>query len=150
MIKKTITYTDYEGNSRTEDHYFNLSRAEIIEMDLSRTGGLQKLVEKIVSEQDTKKLIELLKEMIVASYGEKSPDGKRFIKKPELTESFLQSEAYSELLVEFFTNPDSAAAFFAGVAPKVDPAEVKKFADRYPKDHPINETAYKMLQNAND
>ena len=117
MLKKTIKYTDYDGNERTEDFYFNLTKAEITEMELSHDGGLVKLIEKIVAEQDSKRIIEVFKDLILRSYGEKSPDGKRFIKNQELRDAFAQTEAYSDLFMELASDADSAAAFVNGIVP---------------------------------
>jgi len=117
MLKKTITYVDYDGNERTEDFYFNLSKAEIAEMELSAEGGLTKLIERIVAAQDGKKIVEIFKDLILRAYGEKSPDGKRFIKSPELRDAFAQTEAYSELFMELATNVDASTAFVNGIVP---------------------------------
>ena len=118
MLKKTLTYVDYDGNERTEDFYFNLTKAELMEMTLSTSGGLDKYIERITKTQDTAKLIELFKEIIHKSYGIKSDDGKRFIKRPELLEEFTQTEAYSDLFTTLATNDDEAAAFVNGIMPK--------------------------------
>lgn len=118
MLKKTITYTDYDGNQRTEDKYFNLTKAELVEMNMSITGGLEKTIQKISEEQDVAKIIALFKDIILKSYGEKSLDGKRFIKNAELSEEFAQTEAYSELFMELATDADKAAAFINGIIPK--------------------------------
>lgn len=115
MLKKTMTYTDYDGNQRTEDFYFNLSKAELTEMELSRNGGLTKTIEKIVAAQDGKRIVEIFKDLVLKSYGEKSLDGKRFIKNQELRDAFAQTEAYSDLFMELSTNADSAAAFVNGL-----------------------------------
>lgn len=117
MLKKTITYTDYDGNERTEDFYFNLSKAEIMEMELSTTGGLTKMIEKIVAEQDGKKIIEVFKDLVLKSYGEKSADGRRFIKNDEIREAFSQTEAYSDLFMKLATDADEAADFVNGIVP---------------------------------
>lgn len=117
MLKKTIKFTDYDGNERTEDFYFNLSKAEITEMELTQTGGLVRLIEKIVAEQDSKRIIEIFKDLILRSYGEKSPDGRRFIKNKEIQEAFSQTEAYSELFMELATDADAAADFVNGIIP---------------------------------
>lgn len=119
MLKKVITYTDYDGNERTETFYFNLSKAEITEMELSLAGGLVKTIEKIVEERDGAKIIALFKDVILRSYGEKSPDGRRFIKSPELATSFSQTEAFSELFIEMATNTEAATAFINGIVPTV-------------------------------
>lgn len=125
MIKKTITFTDYDGNERTEDFWFNLSKAEVAEMELGTAGGITKMIERLVQEQDGKRIVEIFKDLICRSYGVKSPDGKRFIKSKDLTEAFTQTEAYSDLFVELMSNPDLAAAFFAEVLPKIDGAAAK-------------------------
>lgn len=117
MLKKTIKYRDYDGNEREETFYFNLSKAEVAEMELSVDGGLVKQIEKIVEEQDGKRIIEMFKDIILKSYGEKSPDGKRFVKNQELKDSFSQTEAYSELFMELATDAEAAAAFINGIVP---------------------------------
>lgn len=123
MFKKTITYTDYNGVERTEDFYFNLTRAEVTEMELSTTGGLTTMIEKIVAEQDSKAIVETFKKIILAAYGEKSADGRRFIKNDEVRDSFAQTEAYSDLFMELASNADAAAEFINGVAPVVPSVE---------------------------
>jgi hypothetical protein len=118
MLKKTLTYTDYEGVERKEDFYFNLNKAELLEMELSEKGGVQKLVERLIAEEDSKRIIELFKDLILKACGVKSPDGKRFIKTPEIRDAFSQSEAYVELFMELATNSDSAVAFVNGIMPQ--------------------------------
>lgn len=118
MLKKTITYVDYDGEERVEDFYFNLTKAELTEMNLSVNGGLLATIEKISQEKDMPKMIQIFKDLILKSYGEKSLDGKRFIKNAQLTEEFTQTEAYSQLFMLLATNADEAAAFIAGIVPK--------------------------------
>ena len=118
MLKKTITYTDYNNNERTEDFYFNLSKAEVTEMELSTTGGLAEMIQKIVNTQDGPKLVKIFKDLVLAAYGEKSPDGRRFIKTEQNREAFSQTEAYSELFMELATNAEAASAFVNGIMPK--------------------------------
>ena len=117
MLKKTISYTDYNGVERKEDFYFNLSNAEIMEMQLSTTGGLTEMIKRIVATQDQPALIKIFKELILKAYGEKSPDGKRFIKNAALSEAFEQTEAYSILFMELATNDEAAAKFINGIVP---------------------------------
>lgn len=124
MLKKTITYTDYNGTERTEDFYFNLSKAEIMEMEMGTTGGLAEMIKKVVATKDAPAIIKIFKDLVLKAYGEKSPDGKRFIKTPEITEAFAQTEAYSNLFVELATNDKEAAAFVNGIVP----AEMSKAA----------------------
>mgnify|MGYP004573545641 FL=1 len=124
MLKKTITYTDYDGNSRTEDFWFNLSKAEIIRLEFSESGGMEKLLNKMIAEQDSKKLMNMFETLILTAYGEKSGDGKRFIKSEELSTAFKQTEAYSELIVELLSDEKAASEFVNKVMPQI-PAENK-------------------------
>ena len=117
MLKKTITYTDYDGNQRTEDFYFNLSKAELTEMEMSYSGGLDKIIKNIIAAQDNKQIIAIFKDLILKAYGEKSPDGKHFVKSKEISTAFSQTEAYSELFMELATKSDAAAAFVNGITP---------------------------------
>jgi len=125
MLVKKVTYTDYKGVERTEELYFNLTKAEVAEMELSHTGGLSEHIKKIISAQDGGQIISLFKELILKSYGVVSDDGKRFIKNEQLREEFSQTEAYSDLFMELASDADAASAFVNGIIPKVD-APVKK------------------------
>lgn len=117
MLKQTITYTDYNGVERTEDFHFNLSKAEILEMEMGTAGGLAEMLKKIVAAQDAPAIIKTFKELVLKAYGQKSDDGKRFIKSPELAEAFSQTEAYSQLFMELATDADKAAKFVNGIIP---------------------------------
>lgn len=117
MLKKTITYTDYNGVERTEDFYFNLNKAEIMEMELSVNGGLAEMIKQIINTNDAPAIVKTFKELVLKAYGEKSPDGKRFIKSDELREAFEQTEAYSILFMELATNSDAASNFVNGIVP---------------------------------
>lgn len=140
MIKKTITFTDYNGTERTEEFWFNLTKAEVLEMELTTKGGMEAYIKKIVSTQDIPSLIEYFKTLILKSYGEKSADGRRFIKNKQLTEEFTQTEAYSILFMELATNADAAAEFVNGIIPSDidmnDPA-VQKEVDEIRKLVPV-------------
>ena len=126
MLKKTIAYTDYNGNERKEDFYFNLNKAEIAEMELEVKGGMSAMLQEITAAQDTPSLIKVFKNLILKSYGKKSPDGVRFIKSQELRDEFEQSEAYSELFMELATDADAASEFINGIIPQSVAAEAKK------------------------
>ena len=117
MLKKTVTYVDYNGVERTEDFYFNLSKAEVTEMELSVEGGFSKMLEEIVKSNDNARILELFKEMVLKAYGEKSADGRRFVKSKELAEAFSQTEAYSEIFMELAMDEKAAAAFVNGIMP---------------------------------
>lgn len=118
MLKKTITFIDYDDTERTEDFYFNLSKAELAEMESSYNGSLVRTIDKIVAAKDLKTIIELFKDVILKAYGEKSIDGRRFIKNQELRDNFEQTEAYSILFMELANDAEAAAAFINGVVPK--------------------------------
>lgn len=117
MLKQTITYTDYNGNERTEDFYFNLTKAEVMEMEMSTSGGLTETIQRIVTAQDAPAIIKIFKDIVLRAYGEKSLDGKRFIKNDELREAFSQTEAYSQLFMELATDADKASKFVNGIMP---------------------------------
>lgn len=127
MLKKEIKYTDYDGNERVEDFYFNLSKAELIEMQFEEAGGYLALLERCVQAQDGPTIMKEFKKLIMKSYGIKSADGKTFIKTLDgrpVAEDFVQSEAYSELIMEFFKDSKKAADFFNAVIPEVKPGEL--------------------------
>ena len=120
MLKKTITYTDYNDVERTEDFYFNLTKAELMEMEMGAVGGLSGMIEKIVSAKDAPAIIKVFKELVLKAYGEKSADGKRFIKSKEISDAFAQTEAYSQLFMELATDADAASKFVNGIAPSME------------------------------
>lgn len=122
MLKKTINYKDYNGGTRVEDFYFNLSEAELTEMELGVTGGLSEMLSEIIKTKDTPTLIKIFKDLILKSYGKKSLDGRQFIKNEALREEFSQTEAYSVLFMELVTDEQAAADFVNGIIP----AELKK------------------------
>ena len=117
MLKKTVTYVDYNGVERTEDFYFNLSKAEVAEMELSVQGGFSKMLEEIVASKDNVQIVNLFKQMVLKSYGEKSPDVRRFIKSDEIAQAFAQTEAYSEIFMELALDEKKAADFVNGIMP---------------------------------
>lgn len=118
MYKMTETYTDYDGNERTEDFYFHVTKAEIMEMDFLEEGGLQKTVERITATQDRKALMELFKGIVIMAYGEKSPDGRRFMKNEEIKKNFTETEAYSNIFVKLATDSKAASEFINNIVPK--------------------------------
>lgn len=118
MVKKTITYTDYNDVERTEDFYFDLSEAEVIEMELGIGGGLVDMVGRIVNAKEQPDIIKTFKEIVLKAYGEKSPDGKYFNKSPEISHAFSCTKAYSKIFMELATNEAKASEFFNGIIPK--------------------------------
>lgn len=121
MIKKTVTYTDYNGVERTENHYFNLSKAEVMEMELSTEGGMAESIQKIVDAKDAPAIIRVFKDLVLKAYGVKSDDGRRFMKtKPDgsrYADDFKETEAYSQIFMELATDADAAAKFVNGIVP---------------------------------
>lgn len=117
MIKETIKYTDFNGNERSEDLYFHLSKADLIELQAKYRGGLKGFLERIVAEQDTEKVYALLTELIMMSCGKRSDDGSRFIKNEQIREEFKSSEAFSEIIMSFFTDVEKLTAFINGIIP---------------------------------
>lgn len=126
MLKKTVTYVDYNGLERKEDFYFNLTQAEIAEMEMSTSGGLAEMIQKVVDAKDAPAIIKIFKDLVLKAYGEKSTDGKRFIKSDEISVAFSQTEAYSQIFMELATDAEAAADFVNGIVPKNLTKEVGK------------------------
>jgi len=118
MLKKHIKYLDFNNIEREEDFYFNLTKTEVTEMELSTEGGLVEKIERIVSTKDGAEIIKFFKEFILKAYGEKSPDGKRFQKSEELSIAFSQTNAYDELFMSLVTDPIASEQFVNGIVPK--------------------------------
>jgi len=118
VLKKTITYKDFNEEEVSEDFFFHLSKAELVEMELSHDGGLSAFLQKIVESQDGKEIVTEFKNIVMSSYGKKSSDGKRFVKNATIREEFESSEAYSTLFMELVTNTDSAVEFINGIIPR--------------------------------
>lgn len=126
MLKKTITYTDYDDIERTETFYFNLSEAELTKMQLEVPGGLDGMLQKMIDTKDVPGVTKVFDEIIKRAYGEKSPDGKYFRKSNEISENFMSTEAYSVLYMELLSNPNELANFINGLLPARIRAEVEK------------------------
>lgn len=118
MLKETIKYTDYNGTERTEDHYFNLTESEIIDMDMEMSGGLRGMLEAAISAQDTKTLYTVFKNIIFKSYGRKHIDGRRFEKSDEISREFMQTEAYNVLFKKLLKDDVAAADFIKKIIPQ--------------------------------
>ena len=115
MRKETITYTDYNNVTRTEDFFFNLNEAELTALQYGEDGGMKEMLERIVKSNDNKQIMACFHDLIAKSYGEKSPDGRRFVKSTELSEAFMQTEAYNELMLRFMTDANYSAEFINDV-----------------------------------
>lgn len=118
MLKKLINYTDFNGNERSENFYFSLSEAELMDMELETVGGFQQMLQLIIDKQDIPKIVKAFKKIIRESYGEKSADGRRFIKSPELSDAFTQTNAYNNLYMELITDAKAAADFLNAIVPE--------------------------------
>lgn len=128
MLVKKIKYTDYNGVEKEEEFYFNLNKAELMELELGTAGGFGENIKKIVDSKDNAAILNTFKKLVLAAYGVKSEDGKRFIKSDKLREEFQQTEAYSELFMELATNADAASAFFNGIVPNIE--DLKKITEK--------------------
>ena len=126
MFKKVIKFEDFNGNPREETFYFNLSKAELMEMELSTQAGVEEMIRMLIATKDNAKIMQIFKDLILKSYGIKSEDGTRFIKSQELRDAFEQSNAYSELFMEMITEPEMQAAFINGVISGVNMPEMKE------------------------
>lgn len=126
MLVKRISYTDYNGNQRSEDFYFNLNKGEIFNLQFGTEGGLDKAIQKIIQTEDTPKIVKIFQDIILNAYGVKSDDGRRFIKSEELSTEFKQTEAYSELLMELVSDEKKAADFINALMPKDLAEEAQK------------------------
>lgn len=130
MFTDTVTYTDYDGNERTETVYFNLSKPELIKLQYSIPGGMDKTLDRIMKRLNSGdpevvgEMFDFFEELLTKSYGVKSDDGKRFVKSKEITEEFVQSELYSEMFMRFSSDPDYVNKFVIGIMPSDLAAEV--------------------------
>jgi hypothetical protein len=121
MIKWPITYVDFDGNEQTEEHRCALNRSELIEMNFSASGGMEKMLQRIIDTKDTKEMIKIFKELILKSYGELSDDGRRFVKQRDghsLADDFAQTAAFDELFMQLASDDEKAAEFVNGIIPK--------------------------------
>ena len=126
MYGKKMKYVDYNGEERERKFYFNLNKAELLEMELSTNGGYETYINRIIETRDQAELIRIFKDLILRSYGVKSDDGERFIKNQQLIDEFVQTEAYSDLFMELATNAEAATEFVNGIIPPALAVEVQK------------------------
>jgi len=126
MLKQDITYENFDGEQVTETFYFNLTKTEIIELEVGYEGGLEATIKRIISTQDNKQLIAEFKRIVLLAYGQKSDDGKRFVKSDQLREEFSQTAAYDELFIKLASDADFASNFIKGIIPKSIVADVEK------------------------
>lgn len=138
MLKKSITYEDFDGNEVTEDYYFHLSKAELIEMEMSHKGGFEKYLTAIVEAEDGAKIIAEYKKLVLMTYGQKSEDGKRFVKTQALRDDFESTEAFSQLFMELCTNAELAAEFVNGVIPRGLAENIAKLAETKKESSPMH------------
>lgn len=126
MLKKTIIFDNLDGEKVTEDFYFNITKAEVMEMEIAQKGGLSSHLDEVIKSENNLEIMRIFKEILKASIGYRSENGNRFIKNEEIWLNFYQSEAYSEFLMEFFTDPKSIAVFIEAVLPK----DIQEFAEK--------------------
>lgn len=126
MLKETITYTDYRGNERTEDFYFNLTRAELMEMELTTDGGLSEYIQRIIKAQNQADIVAIFKKLLLQAYGIRSEDGRRFQKSEEISKAFSETEAYSILFMELASDDKRASDFFNAIVPELTEEEKRR------------------------
>lgn len=129
MHKVTLSYVDFNGLQRTETFYFNLTKAELLDMQLTTYGGYAETVKAIIDAKDQPALIAIFKELLRKAYGKKSPDGRRFDKSPEIVADFVNCQAYSDLYMKLVMDDEYAADFIAKLIPADLAAEVAKNPD---------------------
>lgn len=130
MFKKTIKYVDYKGNEREEDFYFNITKSELVEMELAQKGGMSEYLEKITKAQTKDELIMWFKKIILKAYGEKSEDGRRFMKSEEIAKAFSETEAFNQLYMELITDEKKAADFVNAVVPTFTEEELGQLSEK--------------------
>lgn len=118
MFGRTFTYKDYNGNTRKDTWYFNLTKAELMKMELGAWGGLDALLKRLIREEKPEKIVDMFEKIILGAVGEKSPDGRRFIKNEQIRQDFYQTQAYSDLFFELVTDPEKLTAFLKGAIPE--------------------------------
>lgn len=128
MLKKTITYEDFNGETVSEDFFFHLSKAELVELEMSHDGGMSTALQRIIDAEDGKSIVAEFKNIILTAYGKKSADGRRFIKNQAMREEFESSEAYSTFFMDLMTNTDAQTEFINGIIPAGLAEDVAKLA----------------------
>lgn len=126
MLKRDITYENFDGETVTDTFYFNLTKTELLEMQIAYEGGMEALIEKIIKAEDIKSIVGLFKQIVLASYGVRSEDGKRFIKSDQLREEFSQTAAYDALFMDLSQNDEAASTFITGIVPRAYAEEIEK------------------------
>lgn len=126
MLKREITYEDFDGEEVTEVFYFNISKPELVELEVENKEGMEATIQKIIKTEDNKTLVQLFKRLILLAYGQKSEDGKRFIKSEQLAEEFSQTAAYSTLFMELASDDGAAVKFIQGILPRDMRGDIEK------------------------
>ena len=130
MVKKTITYADYDGNTRTEDFYFNISKPEMLSFQFSYPGGLVATIHKLQSDQDGLGIMNMVADIIKLAYGVKSPDGRKFVKNQQIYEEFTSTAAYSQMFMDLILKPEELEEFIKGIIPAGLGQDLSSAADR--------------------
>ena len=146
MIKKTIKFPNWDGEIVEETFHFNLTKAELAEMELEKKGGLYNYLQTIIESEDNGEILKMFKRIIVASIGKRSEDGKRFIKNDEIRSEFLDTQAYSTMLFDIMSNPDEASSFIRGIIP-ADLEEPKDQDKPDPRDLELARLRAQLLEN---
>lgn len=147
MITETIKYTDYNGTERTETYYFNLSKPELLKIEMSEEGSFGDKLKEAVRTNNVRSIIDSIELLILKSIGVKSEDGRRLVKSEELSKAFQESPAYEELYMKLMTNADAAAAFINGIMPSDIAAQLPKTEEELTKmtESLLNDNAVKGI-----
>lgn len=136
MLKKTVSYEDYNGVERTEDFYFNLTKSEIMKLEMGTEGGYAEMLQRISNAKDAPEIMNQFERLLKMAYGERSDDGRRFVKSEAISEAFLQTPAYDTIFMELCTDAEKAAKFINAIVPK----------DMQQKDSDVVDFARKQLK----
>lgn len=137
MIEKKVTYKDYDGVERTEVFRFHLNQSELIEMDALMPGGMEKTLKMISEKKDTPSLMRAFKTILMKAYGEKSADGRRFMKSDEISHAFEETPAYDKIFMELVSGDgNDTLAFIRGIMPEEMQKEIAAEAENILKQFP--------------
>ena len=117
MLTKAITYVDYNGNKKTKNFYFNLTKTELAKMELTNRAGMLETIKAMINSDDREEIIKLFEKIVVGSVGEKSADGEHFVKNDQIRQDFMNHPAYDVLFMELISNESTMAGFINAVVP---------------------------------
>ena len=145
MLKKQVSYTDYDGNLKTDTLYFHLNKFEWLELETYTKGGLIENLQHAIETGNAKKTIDILKKIILRAYGEKNAETGVFEKSDELAIRFSKTDAFSELFYELAYNEEASRSFFLGLIPTELRGEAEKKIQKLEAENKMNELEAKKM-----